>query len=98
MTRKIPSTRTSQPEAITPQAAPSRPRTFDDLPDGALVRMAELVRSAKNPGAPLPISTATFWRRVRAGTLPKPVRSLGGRITAWRVGDVRAWLANQHKR
>jgi len=50
----------------------------------------------KRPLAPvlLPFSAATLWRRVRDGSFPAPLR-LGKRITAWRVGDVRAWLSAQ---
>lgn len=66
---------------------------FDHLPDSALLREADLVRSPKRPHAtpPLPFSAPTLWRKVSAGTFPKPVK-LSKRVTAWRVGDVRAWL------
>lgn len=69
---------------------------FDDLPDSAWVRQAQLVRDPKHPTrpAPLPFSPATFWRWVREGKFPKPTK-LGERITAWRVGDVRNWIAVQ---
>lgn len=69
---------------------------FDHLPDSALLRESQLVQSPKRPHgtAPLPFSAATLWRLSRAGTFPKPVR-LAQRVTAWRVGDVRAWLATQ---
>lgn len=74
--------------------------SFDDLPDSALVRQAQLVRDPKHPTrpAPLPFSASTFWRRVQGqgGNFPKPVK-LGDRITAWRVGDVRAWIAAQQE-
>jgi len=50
---------------------------FDELPDDALIR--------------LPFSTSTLWRRVRANTFPKPIR-ISPQVTAWRVGDLRAWL------
>lgn len=72
--------------------------SFDELPDSALVRQAQLVRSPKHPTrpAPLPFSAATFWRRVQEGTFPSPIK-LSERITAWRVGDVRAWLAAQQR-
>ena len=33
-----------------------------------------------------------LWRKVKAGHFPKPVK-LSERVTAWRVEDVRAWLA-----
>lgn len=70
--------------------------SFDELPDSALVRQAQLVRDPRHPTrpAPLPFSAATFWRRVQAGDFPRPLK-LGERITAWRVGDVRAWIAAQ---
>lgn len=86
-------TKTTMPEVVRSAAViPS----FDELPDSALVRQAQLVRDPKHPArpTPLPFSPATFWRRVKDGSFPKPVK-LGERITCWRVGDVRAWLAAQ---
>jgi predicted DNA-binding transcriptional regulator AlpA len=38
-----------------------------------------------------PFSSATRWRKIRAGTFPRPVK-LGPRITAWRVEDIRALI------
>lgn len=69
---------------------------FDALPDSAFIREAQLVQSPKRPDspAPLPFSAPTLWRKVKAGTFPKPHR-LSERVTAWKVGDVRAWI-NQH--
>lgn len=69
--------------------------SFDALPDSAFIRESQLVQSPKRPGAPapLPFSAPTLWRKVRAGTFPKPCK-LSERVTAWRVGDVRAWLQN----
>lgn len=71
--------------------------SFDELPDSALVRQSQLVRDPKHPTrpTPLPFSPSTFWRRVQSD-FPKPVK-LGKRITAWRVGDVRAWIAAQQE-
>lgn len=70
--------------------------SFDQLPDSAFIREAQLVRSAKRPEvpAPLPFSAPTLWRKVAAGTFPKP-HKLSERVTAWRVADVRAWLSAQ---
>jgi len=70
--------------------------SFDDLPDAALVRLSQLVRDPRHPErlTPLPISPATFWRKVKEGSFPKPIK-LGARITAWKVGEVRAWIAAQ---
>lgn len=77
----------------TQGAAPS---IFDALPDSAFIREAQLVQSPKRPDspAPLPFSAPTLWRKVKAGTFPKPHR-LSERVTAWKVGDVRAWI-DQH--
>lgn len=36
-----------------------------------------------------PVSASTWWRGVRVGRYPKPVR-LGKNMTAWRVEDIRA--------
>ena len=84
---------TAHTQAALPVITPS---VFDHLPDSALVRESQLVQSPKRPHstAPLPFSAATLWRKVRSDSFPKPVR-LSQRVTAWRVGDVRSWLATQ---
>ena len=88
----IPAT-TNSTVAATQTIAPS---VFDHLPDSALLREADLVRSPKRPHAtpPLPFSAPTLWRLTRAGSFPKPIK-LSERVTAWKVGDVREWLAAQ---
>jgi len=55
------------------------------LPATGYVRQAQLIPAI------FPFSSATLWRKVKAGTFPKPVK-LGPRITAWRVEDIRAAL------
>ena len=69
---------------------------FDALPDSAFIREAQLVQSPKRPGipAPLPFSAPTLWRKVKAGTFCKPYK-LSERVTAFNVGEVRAWMAAQ---
>lgn len=69
---------------------------FDALPDSAFIREAQLVQSPKRPDtpAPLPFSAPTLWRKVKAGTFPKPIK-LSERVTAWQLGTVRAWMAAQ---
>jgi prophage regulatory protein len=66
---------------------------FDALPDSAFVREAQLVRSPKRPEhpAPLPFSAPTLWRKVAAGTFPRPIK-LSERVTCWKVSEVRAWM------
>ena len=84
------------PHAATAGQATSKPiaANFDSLPDSAFIRESQLVQSPKRPDtpAPLPFRAPTLWRKVKAGTFPKPVK-LSERVTAWKVGDVRAWIA-----
>jgi prophage regulatory protein len=70
-----------------------RQSIFDELPDSAFIRESQLVLDPKRPqyAAPLPFSAATLWRKVAAGTFPKPVK-LSTRVTAWRVSEVRIFL------
>lgn len=76
--------------------ATPQPSVFDAMADGAYIREAGLVPSPKRPGipAPLPFSAPTLWRKVREGTFCPPYK-LSERVTAWKVGEVRAWLAAQ---
>ena len=87
---------TSASSTVTATAPTITPSVFDHLPDSALLRETDLVRSPKRPNAtaPLPFSAATLWRMARAGTFPKPIK-LSERVTAWKVGDVRSWMAAQ---
>lgn len=87
----------SQTSEITTASSHVRPTDFDALPDSAWLRESQLVRSGKTPAssvAPLPFSAPTLWRKVKAGTFPKPIK-LSARVTAWQVGQVRAWMAAQ---
>lgn len=68
-----------------------RPVDFRHLPDCALLRQKQLLQ----PEGPLPFAHVTLWRKVKAGTFPKPHRLENERITAWRWGDVRQWLEAQ---
>jgi len=82
-----------------PPAAPSPPRPtplFDKLSDQTLLRVADIARSAKEPERVtlLPISRATWFRFVKDGTAPAAVR-LGKRTVAWRMGDLRAFIASK---
>jgi predicted DNA-binding transcriptional regulator AlpA len=40
----------------------------------------------------IPVSRSTWWAGVKTGRYPQPIRSLGARITAWRVEDIRALI------
>lgn len=63
------------------------PATNSSLPESGYIRMAQLVPAI------IPVSSATLWRKVKAGTFPAPVK-LGPRTTAWKVDSVREWLRN----
>ena len=91
--------------ALTPPASEAqatrpavKPSVFDALPDSAFIRESQLVQSPKRPEspAPLPFSAPTLWRKVKAGTFPKP-HKLSERVSAWNVGAVRAWMMAQRQ-
>jgi prophage regulatory protein len=77
------------PELPEKPEKPEKPDIdFDQLSDHAFVRIAQIV------GPLVPVSRATWWRYVRAGKAPLPVK-LGAGVTAWRVGELRAWLSRE---
>jgi prophage regulatory protein len=55
------------------------------LPATGYVRQAQLI-----PGI-IPVSSATWWRWVKSGKAPRPVK-LSERVTAWRAEDIRTFL------
>ncbi len=67
--------------------AVDKPFDFASLPDDAYLRQPQVLQV-------VPFSPATLWRKSKAGTFCKSVR-LSERITAWRAGDLRIWLADQ---
>ena len=93
--------KSTQPKTLIASSIPAQKATihqsvFDALPDSAYIRESQLVQSPKRPDtpAPLPFSAPTLWRKVKAGTFPKPSK-LSERVTAWNVGAVRAWMTAQ---
>lgn len=89
-----PSRHTSAVQNIAASRRVAAIPSFDELPDGAYVRLSQLVRDPKKPDAPtpLPFSAATAWRLIKAGSFVAPVK-LGPRVTCFNVGLVRGWLA-----
>lgn len=73
--------------SAAPMAVKAGP-TFDTLPDSGYVRFAQLVPAV------IPTSRTTLWRWVQEARFPKPAKLSSG-VTAWRVGDVREFLAAQ---
>ena len=96
MSSKPTSTKTPIASSIPAQKATIHQSVFDALPDSAFIRESQLVQSPKRPDhpAPLPFSAPTLWRKVKAGTFPKPVK-LSERVTCWKVSEVRAWMIAQ---
>ena len=96
MSSKLNSAKTPIASSSPAQKANIHQSVFDALPDSAFIRESQLVQSPKRPDtpAPLPFSAPTLWRKVKAGTFPKPIK-LSERVTAWNVGTVRAWMTAQ---
>ena len=61
---------------------------FDELPDSALIQIRQLTNFEVTP-----YSTTTIWRKSRSGEFPTPIKVSNG-ITAFRVGEIRQWLAD----
>ncbi len=56
-----------------------------ELPETGFVRLSTVLQL-------IPVSKSTWWAGVKSGRYPQPVRTLGARITAWRVEDIRALI------
>jgi prophage regulatory protein len=65
----------------------------NQLPSEGYVREWILVGSAKRGiVGVLPFSRTTFRKKIKEGDAPAPIK-LGNRIAAWKVEDIRAYLA-----
>jgi len=58
-------------------------------------------RAGRSPKRPrvgrlgfVPFSAPTLWRKVKLHEFPAPVKLSAG-VSAWRVEDVRAWMASK---
>jgi prophage regulatory protein len=71
---------------------------MDSLPEIGFLRLKQIIGNPKAnpPIAPIfPVGKSTWWAGVKSGRYPKPVKTLGDRISAWAVEDIRA-LVNAH--
>ncbi len=62
------------------------------LPETGFLRLSQILGNPKsNPPIPplIPVGKSTWWAGVKSGKYPAPIRTLGMRITAWRVEDIR---------
>lgn len=67
---------------------------MNNLLKHAYLRLSQIVGNKKKSPAILPIipiGKSTWWRGVKSGKYPKPVK-LGTRTTVWRAEDIRALL------
>lgn len=65
------------------------------LPETGFLRICQIIGdSSANPPVPaiIPVAASTWWAGVRSGKFPAPVK-LGPGITAWRVEDIREYIA-----
>jgi len=71
------------------------------FPEAGYLRLPQIIGNPKaKPPIPavIPVSRSTWWAGVKSGRYPQPVRTLGRRITAWRVEDIRALIENPGER
>jgi len=67
------------------------------LPETGFLRLPQIIGNPKaDPPIPalIPVSKTTWWQGVKSGKFPKAVK-LGERTTAWRIEDIRAFIASQ---
>jgi prophage regulatory protein len=67
------------------------------LPESGYLRLAQIIGRSAGKGRAaippiIPVSRSTWWAGVKSGRYPQPTRTLGARITAWRVEDVRSLI------
>ena len=67
------------------KSIPEALANFESLPASSYIRLPVIKRLYG-------VSSATIWRGVKNGTIPKPAK-LSERCTAWNVGQIRAALA-----
>lgn len=70
------------------------------LPETGFLRLSQIIgKPEAEPPIPavIPVGESTWWAGVKSGRYPQPVKSLGTRITAWRVEDIRALVMEASK-
>ena len=61
-------------------------RDFDSLPAEAMLRLPDVI-------ALVGLGRASIYARAAQQTFPSPIK-LTAHASGWRVGEIRAWLAN----
>ena len=65
------------------------------LPETGFLRLPQIIGDpTAEPPIPaiIPVKKSCWWDGVRSGRFPQPVK-LGPRVTAWRVEDIRRFVA-----
>ncbi len=67
------------------------------IPETGYLRIWQIVGRPETETAPaipalIPVSKSTWWQGCRTGKYPAPIRTLGTRITCWRVEDIVALI------
>ena len=68
---------------------------MNQLPDTGYLRLHQIIGNRKAvPPIPaiIPVCKSTWWAGVKKKRYPQSVRTLGLRITAWKVEDIRALI------
>jgi len=64
------------------------------LPETGFLRLSQIIGNPDKGIPPLiPVKKSTWWAGVKSGRFPQPVK-LGPRVTAWRVEDLRTFIAS----
>lgn len=61
--------------------------TGDGLPETGFVRRRQFL----GPGKPIPIGVTKWYKGIRAGDYPPPIK-LAANLSVWRVQDIRALI------
>ncbi len=76
---------------LSPDLHTSEKTIMHKLPESGFLRLHQIVGNPKaNPPIPaiIPVSKSTWWAGVKSGRYPRPVRTLGLRITAWPIESI----------
>ncbi len=67
---------------------------MNQLPETGFLRLSQIIGNPEKGIPPLiPVKKSTWWAGVKSGRYPQPVK-LGPRVTAWRVEDLRTFIAS----
>ncbi len=67
---------------------------MNQLPETGFLRLSQIIGNPAKGIPPLiPVKKSTWWAGVKSGRFPQPVK-LGPRVTAWRVEDLRTFIAS----